>query len=226
MSNRFLSATVMSLVLLVVLAGSAQAATWKVGGSKLEAGATEAISSKLKSSKLTLEGTVLESPLKIAATGVECMECQIKQVGSGPSASADRTGKVKLTGVSVVEPAGCSASPIIIIVVETFHVAIKGPKGIFEMHGTVIEIFEFETLVTIKITGCAAAGSYKLTGSLDGQTNGTGVLSTSEPLTYSPAIQKEEKAVLKLGGNEAFLTGEIATQLSGANSGKEFGVVE
>jgi hypothetical protein len=221
--KRIGTSVAISLVLLLLLVGSAQAATWQVGGTKFSSGQTESTTSKLKSANLALESTVLGSPFRLVATGVECVECKIQQVGSGASGEPHATGKLKLTGVSISEPAGCKVASTVETTAGEKTWWKKIAWGLWESH--TVEKKE-GALMTVKVEECAIAGSYKLTGILDGKTAATGVLGVTQNVAYSAAFQKEEGASLKLGTSAAFMTGEVSSQLSGANAGKEWGVVE
>jgi hypothetical protein len=214
-------AAAVSLLLLLVLASSAQAGVWVVGGSKFVAGEAESFTSKLKSTNFSLEGTIGKTPLKLAATGVECAECKIEQIGSGELARANGSGSYKMTGVSVVKPAECKAASIIIVVVtETERIRFLG----WTIWHRVVE--KEIPLGKVELSGCSIAGTYELTGETAGKVNKYGVFGVTQPIAFSEAAQREAEVSMSLGGNKAFFTGEIISELSGKFKGKEWGMVE
>jgi hypothetical protein len=76
---------------------------------------------------------------------------------------------------------------------------------------------------TIKLAGCAAAGSYQVKGNLYAKAvNATGVLGEKQEIDSSAAINSSQGGALKLGTNVATLEGSINIVLNGSNVGKEW----
>jgi hypothetical protein len=86
---------------------------WKIGTTLLTNGQTEGVVPQLASEALVLTWSFQNKTFKMTATGLKCATgatCQIKQVIEGEVAKAQATGKLSFTGITVSEPAGCSAA--------------------------------------------------------------------------------------------------------------------
>jgi hypothetical protein len=195
---------------------------WYVGGTKLAEGTTKTLNTAAIGTQ-KLNTTVAGTPLDITATGVECVGCTIKNTGT--TATAD--GKLKFTGVTVSEPAGCST---------TSTIETKALTAVLGMNtGGTIATLKFTpeagsttAFATVELTGtsCPIAGLYKVTGTAFAKaTNATGVFAESQEITLSKAIQEAAGTAtsLKFGENAAFLTGAVKGTLTGVTSwgGKE-----
>ena len=172
--------------------------------------------------ELVLTGAVGGSkiPTTITATGAECVETSISnegEVGVG-------AGKLKLTGVSVSEPSGCSVEGGTI---ESKPLRNKLQSD-FANPENVLEKFEpasgYVNLAVVHIVGaeCSVTGNRPLKGSFYGEaSNHLGVKSATQPFTFSAA--SEEAATgeinLRFAGNPAELTGRTINWLS---EGQEF----
>jgi len=193
-------------------------------------------------------GEVAPVAVKITATGVECIgetgtangETEIVQLeSSGPYFAQDR-GRLKLTGVTVSEPANCA--------VEGGTITTNALKSELYMDRAQEKITfdEFEpkagpgaNLATIKIVNkegkaCAVAGNRLLKGAFFGTAEfggfftATGEERIDQPLEFSSFVEltTESTASLTLAGNAAHLTGTVHTKLAGANVGKKWGAEE
>jgi hypothetical protein len=159
----------------------------------------------------TLGGGVI----KITASGIECVESTIFNEGG----FARDAGKIKFTGVTVVEPAGCKT---------TSSLTTKALKSQLFMEGTTVyDKFapsSGETFISIPITECGFEGSYPFTGFVYGKSsNGTGVASATQTLTFGSAVNASAGDGLKAGGNQATLTAEVENSLT---SGKAYSASE
>ena len=199
------------LALTAVAASAAKASEWYIGATKLSGSESVKVEA---AEKFTLESEVLGTKFKLTATTLDCEGCTISNPG-GKGA-----GVLSFAGLTVHEPAGCSvASPlktnalvgeVIMDPTDTIATFDKLTPG----SGT--------TLLTLKITGCAAAGSYPLKGSFAGRINNTGVAAVKPPILLSGAEQATGGASLTLGVNAATFTGRALSYLSGGNGGKTF----
>jgi hypothetical protein len=188
--------------------------SWKVEGTTLSGSA--AVSCHVKSgTSITLAGSLGGANVKLNATGVECVESTIFNEGG----FARDAGKLKFTGVTVVEPAGCKT---------TASLSTKALKTQLFMEGTTtydkFAPASGETFISIPITECGAEGSYPVTGFVYGKSsNATGVSATSQTLTFGSAVNASAGNGLKLGGNEATISAEVENSLT---SGKAFSASE
>lgn len=220
MRSKVVAAFVAAVAVLVILAGFAQAEVWRIETTKFTAGQSESFKSGIHSEKWTIEGEFLGWPLKITATGLECLECKITQTGEGESGVAGGTAKYKFTGVKLVEPAAC-ASPSTFTtepLVETYFP--RTGSGLLELKPA-----EGTTLAGIPIAGCIKEKPVPLTGTLDGRTQELGVVASLPIVKFSPAIEKEEGGTLQFSFHPATLTGDLFDELSGPNEARVFGVV-
>jgi hypothetical protein len=158
-------------------------------------------------------------PIRVLATGFTCVECKIenKEVTSKTGKVAYGTGRLNLTGATVVEPTNCTISS------ET-GVAGQVLTKPMVMHGDWIDtnganqhaFLQFipasgATFWQIQLSGsgCAAiAGKYNTTGSLFGELSSKiGEMKTTQELVVSPTVQETTGAALKLGSSTITLTG-------------------
>jgi hypothetical protein len=158
--------------------------------------------------------------LDIASTGLECLStapCTIKN----EAGSATLEGKVKFTGVTVEEPAGCQVSGGSIT---TNLLTIDPDYMIGTANYALIKPFSGTTFATITIekkTGqtCPVSGSYLLKGTVFVKAqNATGVTAHVQKVNSSRAINEEAGGSLAFIGGPATLTGEVAFTAEGAST--------
>ncbi len=222
------AAIVVVLALGAVVASSAFAAaeevpaTWRVGEAGTVLSGSEAVTATGSGELVTELG---ETPLVLKSSGLECLECTIKN----EEGKAKGAGKLKLTGVTVSSPAGCQVSggSITTVLLDFTHYYMGGGWWF-----TRIEVFSGTTFATVKIekqTGktCAIAGSYLVSGNIFAKANNaTGVYAKEQTGTTSGAINAEGGGELKFGSKAAELKGTATFALSGANKGQVFGAHE
>jgi hypothetical protein len=202
---------------LAVTEGSA----WYNRATKLAKGSTSTLTCKLDpETKVTIATTFGTNniPLILQATGAECIGAKAESDGTNALAS----GKIKFTGVSVVEPAGCTIAATI----ETFNLIaeVEMKKGT-EFDTVKIEpVFEPAGMLEFEIAGCAAAGPYVARGKLYAEpVNKTGVQAKIQTIKFSQAIQESAVGTtltgLTFGTHAAFLNATICLE----TEGHEFG---
>ncbi len=160
----------------------------------------------------TLKTTVGKNntPLKLQATGITCPEAEI----FNESEVAKLTGKLKFTGVTVVEPAGCSVAGG---AVETN--AVKGTVGMKKGSST-IDTIVFEPAVgeefaAVSIEGCAIAGEYPVKGKVIGQpTSATCTEAETQTFSFDEAIQNDAGGALTFGNKAAQVEFEVSTKIT------------
>lgn len=223
MSLRKLGAVLLAVLAIgVVTASSAFAAPSTIKGYWLVKGATPSPSASVKcskaSEKISLKGTIAGVSTSITATGVECPTgSKIENATVEQAEMAIGSGTLKLTGVTLMEPAGCGIAETI----TTESLATK-----LEMDGeSIYDRIAPATgtrLASFKITGCAIAGTYPLTGFVRGLlANKTGVEKANQVIKFNSTSNAFSE--LKLAGNTATLEGETNNELV---SGNEFTAVE
>ncbi len=199
------------------MAGSTPGGVWYVNGTKLSG--SEAVECAAAGT-LTLDGSVAGIPVKLTATGVECVEATIFNNGGGTL--GEDAGRLRFTGVSVDEPPNC--------VVDTGTVTTNNLSSSLAMDTSesAITFDRFETTATnlavVPLRGkeCVLAGNRPITGHVYAKaSNLTGETSATQPFEFSPVIDATAGSELKLAGNAAHLTGTINTTLA---SGTEFEV--
>jgi hypothetical protein len=209
---------------------------WYTGaspGTKLGFGAANAKTLLVKAlgEKQTLTTTVAGTPLDITAKKVSCVGCVIDNTTAAESGNAKDTatlmGKLKFEEVSVSEPAGCSTTTTIETKELTAELGMNaaGTKTTLEFFPTLGKTTSF-ALVELSGSGCAISGTYKVTGTVYGESvNATNVFAKGQKVKVSKAIQESAGTAtsLSFGTNPAILTGELEGTLeSGAEwAGKE-----
>jgi hypothetical protein len=195
---------------------------WYIGetfpGTALPEGTSKTMACENESPRFILTGTVGEAliPTKIAATGMECVGASIKNEGSHGVFS----GKLQFTGVTVVEPSGCT--------VENGTVTTEALKAQLYMDSgsSTLAFAKFEPaagatgrFAVVKIQGCAIAGSKTVRGSMFGEaTNPTSTFAAKQPLEFSSTVDTTAESALILAGNEAHISGQAADYLSSGES--------
>jgi hypothetical protein len=166
-----------------------------------------------------IQGQFVGLPLKIKATGIECLECKITQTGEGEAGVAGGTAKYKFTGVKLLAPEGCATMPTFTTepLVETYFP--RTGSGLLELKPA-----EGTTVAAIPISGCIKEKQVPLTGTLDGRAKELGYIAVSQLVAFSLPIEEEEGGSLQFAGNRASVTGELFNELSGVNEGRMFGV--
>jgi hypothetical protein len=187
---------------------------WYVAGAKLAAGASKEVTCKATGT-LTLESEVLGEHTKLTATGVECIGAKITQESSGSTGMAIDSGKLKFTGVTIDEPAGCKVPTTL---------TTEELKTFVQMESTGTTVYDkFEpatgstgTFVKVPITGCAIESTPKVTGTAFGKSSLlTGEESAVQTLTFSSAINTAAGGSLLLGTKAATLAGVVDNELVG-----------
>jgi hypothetical protein len=165
----------------------------------------------------TLTGTVLGKKFVLTSTTLVADEAIIFQEGN--VAKDEET--LTFSGLTVDEPAGCSVeSPITTKRVTSTVITHTGNNHVF----TTFKPEEGEVFATIKVSGCAIAGSYNVKGEVGAEGDEWGVETVDQPLKFSNAIQTTLGLSLLLGTSAAELTGEATVTLTGGFAGKKFGV--
>ncbi len=178
------------------------------------------------SPNFTLTMSIAGSPIELTATGVECVEATIfNEVVNGiPHAKA--TGKIKFTGVSVVEPVGCktpATQETNLLEGEVLMVAKEGklnPKPLFKsLPDAAAGVTNFTNL---KFEGCPFEGTYPLKGfTYCEATNETEVHSESQECGSNATTAAD--SAMTFGTSAAILSGEITAELT---AGGSFGAEE
>jgi hypothetical protein len=212
------------VVLGAVMASSAFAtpvtkkSRWQVGTTPITT--PQAVTcSKAGSENLILKGSVLGAATELKATGIECVEATISNEVVGGENMAVDAGKLKFTGVSVVQPAGCG-------VAETLTTEPLVTTLFMDSSSSTVTYDKFapkgEKFISIKITGCSIAGTYPVKGFTYGEAaNPTGTLAANQPLKFNSTTNSF--GTLTLGTEPASITGEANNALV---SGQEFRAVE
>jgi hypothetical protein len=216
-----------ALALSAVVASASQATTWVVSGTNLKSGESKAVKiqkESMETANLAFGGTVLGTELLIEGTGLEGSGMEIEQVGTGESGKARSHGKLVFTGLTVVKPAGCK------IASSLTTEALQGEVAMGVSEATKNNIYEKlaptsgEKLMTLKIEGCAAAGSYPVKGVFTCAWEHTTPASswvftptntsfTSQLFRSSSIIQNSQGTLFTIGGNPAFYAGVQNWQL-------------
>jgi hypothetical protein len=222
MNKRRMMAVLFAVLALTALVGAANAsaAKWFINGSELTSPATETVSAEKAAGETKLELTAAALGFKLTATGISCVGCTIDNTVEGGHSA----GKLKFTGVTVDEPLGC----VVASSLETGALTDRVKMGVAGHESETFDEFFTDPIegaaqpfITIKITECAAAGSYKVSGTVTGHSaNATGVEATTQTLRFSEADQANGGGALTMGGKTAQLMGEVTNKLSGANAGK------
>jgi hypothetical protein len=221
-------AVVIAAVLLVgaVGAATAWANVWQVEFKEFSSGQSETVHCKNWAPGTSLRfqaGTLLPPPedeFDFTATGAECGEGLIFQEGSEAGISLT----MKLTGVTVMKPAGCQ--------VTSGTITTPALKGKVVTHGTKgydeLEPAKGTTVMNFALQNCLIKGfnnTYAVSGKLCGEmTREPKTAWTSQPVKYSLPIQETLGCSLKIGSVSAKLSGEVSTDLIGTNADRIWGV--
>jgi len=197
-----------------VLAVIASRFEWAIGESTMygKGLATESVSYAQKSeTEFTLEGKLLGIVVVIKAKKLSSESAQIVEAGTD-------SGTLVFSELSVTKPSGCSiTSPLKTKALKTELAEVKGTPYDKFMPA------EGSTVASIVISGCAITGSYSLTGSFYGQVEPLTTELSSQPVTFSKAINEAAGGALFFGKEPVSLGGQATYSLSGENSGEKFG---
>jgi hypothetical protein len=208
-----------TLCVAAATAGSASA-NWEIEGKALSNGQSEEITFEAFE-KFDLTTKVAGATLTLTGTSFICFGiCSVDQNG----VIDDTFGIVRLGGVTVDNPAGCSAGS------ELTTNKLKG-ELIMDPGGGEATFLKLvpetgEAFFTIKLSGatCALAGvEVPVKGSITGRLSNTGVSVLEQPITFGSTEQVTGGGSLKVGKEAATLTGKAIAKLSGANVGKKWG---
>ena len=235
MIGKFLLALSIATVVATVGAGSASAltaaetqeASWVNGGGRYAEGAAQAVTCSNSGANIEnteggasvnfqLTGKVLAKKLWLTATGIECPEMAVKNVSALGVHMASATGKLKLTGVTVMEPPGCQIAAT--LTTEPLAGDLK-----MDTANVNVSLLELKAAVgakigTVKLENCAFAGNYPITGTFFAlMTNATTVLAKSQPFAFTEP--EAEMSSLKVGGEGADIFGEMGVERGGETWG-------
>ena len=229
-------------------ANVAQAGQWTLGTTENQTGAgtkitSEGIScSKHGTSGLELTSKFLGAPVKLTATGIDCVGATIDTTTAGVDHSA---GSLRFTGVKVVEPANCEVGGVnhelttAALTDEVIMDATAGSTVVFdkffpETPTTFVTVTFEGALCSIKgesapVKGTACGEAVHTTGieKEPWAANKTGTLTKVQTLLFGSAQQTTGGCALTLGKESALVTGAVDNELNGsvnaANAGKPFG---
>jgi hypothetical protein len=209
-------AVMAALAISAFASASASAATWTVEGAKLEEGTAKGVSAsaKLKTgTTAVLEGELLGQEFVLTSTTLSSSSGTIFQEGT----KAKDSGVLEFSGLSVDKPSPTCAveSPIKTKSLTSELVDHSGSTKAYD------KFFpeEGEVFATIKVSGCAVAGSYNVKGVVYGEAEAWGVSLASQPLKFNPTINATLGGSLTLGTKAAKLSAEGVNTLA---SGKAF----
>jgi hypothetical protein len=221
-----------TLAVSAFVAATASAHQWTIGGQTLSVlkGTGTAngvgVTAELEGGTTAkLKGTLLGKTFVLTSTTVDSDEGTIFQEGN----VAKDSGILTFSGLTVDEPAGCAVeSPIKTkpLTTELVTHKFKDENGTETTSLKAYDKFfpeEGEVFATIKVTGCAVAGSYNVKGVVYGEAEEWGVEKVNQPLNFSPAINATLGGSLTLGSNAAELTASGTNHLIGALAGSAFG---
>jgi hypothetical protein len=189
-------------------------ANWAIEGKALSSGQKESVAVSA-TGNFDFTTKVLGTTLTVTATSVTCSgTCTIDQAGTVELIE----GNLSFGGMTIDTPSGCKIPSSITTNALTGEL-IMDPSG-----GTATFVkfrpTSGETIFSMTISECAAAGTYPLKGTFAGRMNNTGVSATSQPFTFNAAEQTTGGGALKVGVEAATMTGGLAMKLSGSNVGK------
>jgi hypothetical protein len=210
-----------------VLASSAFAAAvtedvkWYTGGgSGTLLGSSETVSSTIASSPATFTTHVAGTLYEIRATGINCLNCKMENSGG----AAVGSGELEFTGVSVVQPAGCSiASTITTKPLSITADWMIGSTNYIEFEPTAGASTQF---ATVEVTGCALATNLVPKGVVYMQSaNATATPAVEQEVHSSESINATASGLAKplhVGTELAVLTGSAKFKMSGTHAGQDF----
>jgi hypothetical protein len=183
--------------------------------------------SGVSSANLQLTGTILGSPAWLTATGVECVGATITNTTVGGVHMAVDAGRLRFTGVTVMEPEGCVVDEGANLGTFTTEPLTTTLEMDTAEHTVAIDKFTPTTgtkLATIKLRGakCAAEGNYPAEGFFVGRAVfRTVVRNAEQPLIFDKVMA--ESSGLILAGKPADIFGEVVYERA---NGEAFGAEE
>lgn len=214
---RIVGLVVVSLIAITVVQSAvASAATWTVEGKKLSEGTANGLASEAAleiGTTATFKGKVLGQEFVLTAKKVSSSSGTIFQEGT----KAKSSGAYEFSELTVDKPAGCTvSSPIKTNAMTGELVDHSGSSDLFEKF--VPE--EGETIATIKISGCAIAGSYPLKGTFYGEDGIWGLIRRILGLNINGTVNTTLSGTITFAGGCIDFSASISITLS---TGKEFG---
>ncbi len=224
--KRFMLAIASVALLAAVMASSASAAAWHVGGSELSGSETVActVGEYEGAEKLELEWEITGfGPLVFTGTGINCVNSTIFNEGG----SAKDAGELQFTGVTIDGEIGtvCSVENNTVTtnrLESELVMHAEDPEVVFDKFVPAEERVNFAVLHIVGAS-CPIAGNRAIRGNASGQAAyPTGTPALTQSLTFSAAVEATAGSNLRIAGNPAHLIGTVVNALSGANAGEEF----
>ena len=158
----------------------------------------------------------------VEATGVECVECKIENSGG----TAIGSGKLKFTGVTLVEPKLCTVPST--LTTNALSIQADWMSGSTNYWKFTPAAGESTTFVTIPVSGqCGGELTLVIKGDAFGETaNATGVQAVEQELHFSETINTAAggaAGTLHVGTSAVNFTAAIKFKMSGAKTGVAFG---
>jgi hypothetical protein len=199
--------TALACIAFGAIASAAHAeATWVIEEKVLPEKEHFKIPSCTQSESSVLTSTVLGSALKLTGK-TSCPEAEIWN----EKGIAYWQGKFKLSGVTVDEPTGCKTPAEVTTNTMTGKLVENAKLG--SKLGITYQPSVGETIASIKLEGCAAAGTYPLKGTMGAETEPLNVFKKVQPFKFSAAAATALGDSLKLGTQAASLTGTLEVNL-------------
>jgi hypothetical protein len=238
MSLKKLAAVLFAVLALgAVAANSASAAAtttraeWYTGaGAGVTLAGEQNLTASIKSgTTFTLMTTILGTTVHLTATGVECVGCKISNAEETSKAGAIAIGKgnLKFTGVTAMEPTGCTvrngSSTGAVGVIETKPLIVHGDwmvagneKGYQQFIPQAGATANFATVWLGGGNCTAIEGPYNVKGTaFTRSANNTGVSEATQEASINAAIQSETGGALTLGENPVELVGSAVFSIGG-----------
>jgi hypothetical protein len=189
--------------------------------------ASVANTSGVSSANLQLTTTIFGGPVWLTATGIECVGATITNTTVGGVHMAVDAGRLRFTGVTVMEPENCvvdEGANLGTVTTEPLTTTLEMDAA---EHTVAIDRFTPTTgtkFATVKLRGasCAAEGNYPAEGFFVGRaTKATGVRSAEQPLIFDKVMA--ESSSLTFAGKPADIFGEVVYERA---NGEAFGAEE
>jgi hypothetical protein len=216
----FSMAAMAALALSAFVASAAQAGhTWEVGGALMGAGTSKTCQATADGT-MTLKSEVLGEEFDITSTATATDGCRIIQSGSGSTAVAEDTAeKITFSGLTVDKPVGCSAASPITTVAMSSKIITVGSVAY-----TTFKPESGTTWFSLVLSGCAAAETYPMKGSLCLEMPQVGVFAVQQTIKASAAADTAcSTDGLSFGGKPVILRGGVILELTGVDAGKSWG---
>jgi hypothetical protein len=202
------------LVIASAHAASTMAADWYVEETKLSGSSSLEIGEP-EGEKIELQTTILGTKFLMTASGATCSGCTASNPG------ADVSVTFQFTGLKIDAPTGCSvASSVTTNALSGF--LMMDPSGGTTTFVLFQPVISGGSWFTFTVSGCALAGSYKVTGTLTCETSPTGTAVVKQPLKCNAASQTTGGGSLKVDTNPATFTGTLKAWLKGTFLGRLF----